>query len=66
MHFKYAKVLAIVAHENMKLANNTMNNERLFLVNTKFLTNKKKNKINKKQRETATTTTTTTNLGIGR
>ena len=42
MHFKYAKVLAIVVHENMKLANNTMNNERLFLVNTKFLTNKKK------------------------
>ena len=64
MHFKYAKVLAIVVHENMKLANNTMNNERLFLVNTKFLTNKKKNK-NKKQRETATTTTTT-RLGIGR
>ena len=42
MHFKYAKVLAIVVHENMKLADNTMNNERLFLVNTKFLTNKKK------------------------
>ena len=63
MHFKYAKVLAIVVQENMKLADNTMNNERLFLVNTKFLTNKK-NK-NKKQRETATTTTTT-KLGIGR
>ena len=64
MHFKYAKVLVIVVQENMKLADNTMNNERLFLVNTKFLTNKKKNK-NKKQRETATTTTTT-KLGIGR
>ena len=62
MHFKYAKVLAIVVHENMKLADNTMNNERLFLVNTKFLTNKKK--IKKKKRETATTTTT--KLGIGR
>ena len=52
MHFKYAKVLAIVVHENMKLANNTMNNERLFLVNTKFLTNKKKiKKIKNRERQ---------------
>ena len=51
MHFKYAKVLAIVVQENMKLAENTMNNERLFLVNTKFLTNKKKIKIKNRERQ---------------
>ena len=27
MHLKYAKMLAIVVHENMKLADNTLNNE---------------------------------------
>ena len=37
MHLKYAKILAIVVHENMKLGHNTLNNERLTLVNTKFL-----------------------------
>ena len=37
MHLKYAKMLAIVVHENMKLGDNTLNNERLTLVNTKFL-----------------------------
>ena len=31
-------MLAIVAHENMKLGDNTLNNERLSLVNTKFPT----------------------------
>ena len=31
-------MLAIVAHENMKLGDNTLNNKRLSLVNTKFLT----------------------------
>ena len=36
MHLKYAKMLAIVVHENMKLGDNTPNNERLTLVNTKF------------------------------
>ena len=54
-------MLAIVVHENMKLADNTMNNERLFLVNTKFLTNKKK-----RERERETALTTRTKLGIGR
>ena len=29
-------MLAIVVHENMKLGDNTLNNERLTLVNTKF------------------------------
>ena len=38
MHLKYAKMLAIVMHENMELGDNTLNNERLSLVNTKFLT----------------------------
>ena len=38
MHLKYAKMLAIGVHENMKLGDNTLNNERLSLVNTKFLT----------------------------
>ena len=28
MHLKYAKMLAIVVHENMKLGHNTLNNER--------------------------------------
>ena len=37
MHLTYAKMLAIVVHENMKLGHNTLNNERLTLVNTKFL-----------------------------
>ena len=37
MQLKYAKMLAIVVHENMKLGHNTLNNERLTLVNTKFL-----------------------------
>ena len=36
MHFKYEKLLAIVVHENMKLGDNTLNNERLSLANTKF------------------------------
>ena len=36
MHLTYAKMLAIVVHENMKLGGNTLNNERLALVNTKF------------------------------
>ena len=31
-------MLATVAHENMKLGGNTLNNERLSLVNTKFPT----------------------------
>ena len=34
----YAKMLAIVVRENMKLGDNTLNNERLSLVNAKFLT----------------------------
>ena len=37
MHLTYAKLLAIVVHENMKLGDNTLNNERLTFVNTKFL-----------------------------
>ena len=37
MQLKYAKMLAIVVHENMKLGHNTLNNERFTLVNTKFL-----------------------------
>ena len=37
MQLKYAKMLAIVVHENMKLGHNTLNNERRTLVNTKFL-----------------------------
>ena len=37
MQLKYANMLAIVVHENMKLRHNTLNNERLTLVNTKFL-----------------------------
>ena len=36
MHLTNAKLLAIVVHENMKLGDNTLNNERLTLVNTKF------------------------------
>ena len=36
MHLTYAKLLAIVVHENMKLGDNNLNNERLTLVNTKF------------------------------
>ena len=38
MHLKYAKILAIVVHENKELGDNTLNNERLSLVNAKFLT----------------------------
>ena len=37
MHLKYAKMLGIVVHENMKLGHNSLNNKRLTLVNTKFL-----------------------------
>ena len=37
MNLKYAKMLAIVVHEKMKLGDNTLNNEKLSLVNTKFL-----------------------------
>ena len=37
MHLKYAKMLPIVVHENMKLGHNTLNNGRLTLVNTNFL-----------------------------
>ena len=37
MHLKYAKMLVLVVHENMELRDNTLNNERLSLVNTKFL-----------------------------
>ena len=33
MQLKYAKMLAIVVHENMQLGHNTLNNERLTLVN---------------------------------
>ena len=36
MHLTYAKLLAILVHENMKLGDNTLNNERLTLVNAKF------------------------------
>ena len=39
MHLTYAKMLAIVMRENMKLGDNTLNNERLTFVNTKFLPN---------------------------
>ena len=39
MHLKYAKMLAIVVHENIKIGDNTLDNERLSLVNTKLLTN---------------------------
>ena len=37
MHLKYAKMLVIVVHKNMELGDNTLNNERLSLVNTKFV-----------------------------
>ena len=37
MHVTYAKMLAIVMSENMNLGDNTLNNERLTFVNTKFL-----------------------------
>ena len=36
MHLTYVKMLAIVMRENMKLGDNTLNNERLTFVNTKF------------------------------
>ena len=35
MHFKYAKMLAVVIWRH---GDNTLNNERVSLVNTKFLT----------------------------
>ena len=38
MHLKYAKMLAIVVHENMKLGDNTLNNEGLSVLKAKFLT----------------------------
>ena len=38
MHLKYAKMLVIVVHENMKLGDNTLNNEGLSVVKIKFLT----------------------------
>ena len=34
MLLKYVKMLAIAVHENMRLVDNTLNNERLSLVNT--------------------------------
>ena len=37
MHLTYAKMLTIVMRENMKLGDNTLNNERLTFVITKFL-----------------------------
>ena len=37
MHLKHAKMLAIVVHENMELGDITLNNERIALVNTIFL-----------------------------
>ena len=37
MHLTYAKMLATVMRENMKLGDNTLNNERLTFLNTKFL-----------------------------
>ena len=37
MHLTYAKMPAIVMPENMKLGDNTLNNEKLTFVNTKFL-----------------------------
>ena len=37
MHLTYAKMLAIVMRENMNLGDNTLNNERLTFVNTKFV-----------------------------
>ena len=38
MNLKHAKMLAIVVHEKMKLGDNTLNNQKLSLVNTKLLT----------------------------
>ena len=37
MHLTYAKMLAIVMRQNMKLGDNTLYNERLTFVNTTFL-----------------------------
>ena len=37
MHLTYAEMLAIVMRENMNLGDNTLHNERLTFVNTKFL-----------------------------
>ena len=42
MHLTYAKMLAIAVDENMELGDNTLNNERVSLVNTKFLTQYKR------------------------
>ena len=39
MHLTYAKTLAIVLPENMNLETILLKNERLSLVNTKFLIN---------------------------
>ena len=36
MHLTYAKMLAIVMRENMKLGDNTLNDERLTFANTKI------------------------------
>ena len=38
MNLKYAKMLAIVVHEEMELGDNTLNSQKLSLVNTKLLT----------------------------
>ena len=38
MHLKNANMLGIVVPENMKLGDNTLNNEGLSVVKTKFLT----------------------------
>ena len=38
MNLKYAKMLAIVVNEKMKLVDNILNNQKLSLVNTKLLT----------------------------
>ena len=38
MNLKYAKMLATVVHEKMKLVDNILNNQKLSLVNTKLLT----------------------------
>ena len=37
MHLEYAKLLAIVVHENVEVGDNTLNNERLSVINTEFL-----------------------------
>ena len=37
MNLKYAKMLAIVVYEKMKLVDNTLNNQKHSLVNSKLL-----------------------------